>query len=191
MSVSLSESAMRGGKRPGAGRKPNRLKPIRMLALEPRDPRLARLSPEELRTLEVIARKLAAHPQDAPQNQMESNPAIETEVVQAVNFLIYSRSLRWTRTGLRPSFFGNDGTHWFGSQCRSSIQSSLYMASSGHAESQDSSTAHQSISLTCPHCGAKPKRDCFATSGGLTAIHIARIKAAAKLDSKKKSASTR
>jgi hypothetical protein len=65
----------RGGRRPGAGRKPNHLKPIRILSLEPRDPRLARLTPEELRMLEAIARKLAP---DAPQNQTESKPAIET-----------------------------------------------------------------------------------------------------------------
>jgi hypothetical protein len=64
----------RGGRRAGAGRKPNYLAPITMLALTPRDPRLSRLSPDELRTLEAIARKLAL---DTPHNQTESNTAIE------------------------------------------------------------------------------------------------------------------
>ena|SRR5713226_7545811 len=46
-----------------------------MLLLTPRDPRLAKLSPEELQTLEAIARKLAAPLPDTPQNQTESNLA--------------------------------------------------------------------------------------------------------------------
>jgi hypothetical protein len=73
----------RGGRRPGAGRKPNYLKPLGMLALPPRDPRLARLSPEELWTLEAIARKLALPAPDAPHNQIESNPAIEAVGVES------------------------------------------------------------------------------------------------------------
>lgn len=40
------------------------------------------------------------------------------------------------------------------------------------------------ISLKCPFCGAKPDQDqdCFTTSGGFAAIHVARIKAAARMD---------
>jgi hypothetical protein len=67
----------RGGRRPGAGRKPNLLRCVGMLARTPGDPRLPRLSPEELRTLEAIARKFAEPVPDAPQNQKESKPAIE------------------------------------------------------------------------------------------------------------------
>jgi hypothetical protein len=40
------------------------------------------------------------------------------------------------------------------------------------------------ISLVCPLCGAKPNRACETSSGGfLEQVHIARIKAAAKMDS--------
>jgi hypothetical protein len=59
----------RGGRRPGAGRKPNALKRLVIRAAD-----LIRLSPEELRALDAIARKLAP---DAPQNQKESNTAIK------------------------------------------------------------------------------------------------------------------
>jgi len=63
----------RGGKRPGAGRKPNHLKPIAIRAVD-----MARLSVEELRTLQAIAQKLAAPAPDAHQNQIESNTRPET-----------------------------------------------------------------------------------------------------------------
>jgi hypothetical protein len=66
----------RGGRRPGAGRKPNRL---RRLVISAGD--LLRLSPEELRTLKAIARKLAVPSPDASVNQKESNRAIEAGVV--------------------------------------------------------------------------------------------------------------
>jgi hypothetical protein len=39
---------------------------------------LARLSREEIQFLDAIARKLALPAPDAPQNQTESKPAIET-----------------------------------------------------------------------------------------------------------------
>jgi hypothetical protein len=62
----------RGGRRSGAGRKPNALKRFVIRAGD-----LARLSQEEIQFLDTIARKLAP---DAPQNQKESKPAIETTV---------------------------------------------------------------------------------------------------------------
>jgi hypothetical protein len=40
------------------------------------------------------------------------------------------------------------------------------------------------ISLDCPLCGAKPGHDCETTSGGFSAVHIDRIKAAARADKK-------
>ena len=67
----------RGGKRPGAGRKPNHLKPIAIRAVD-----MARLSVEELPTLQAIAQKLAAPAPDAHQNQIESKPAIEAVYVE-------------------------------------------------------------------------------------------------------------
>jgi hypothetical protein len=73
----------RGGRRIGAGSKPNYLAPIAMLALTPRDPRLSRLSPDELRTLEAIARKLAIPSPNASVNQTESKSAIEVEVMES------------------------------------------------------------------------------------------------------------
>ena len=42
------------------------------------------------------------------------------------------------------------------------------------------------ISLKCPFCGAKPKHDCFTSSGTFSAIHVARIKAAARMDKAKR-----
>jgi hypothetical protein len=42
------------------------------------------------------------------------------------------------------------------------------------------------ISIVCPFCGAKPGIDCETTSGGLSAVHILRIEAAARIDKKKK-----
>jgi hypothetical protein len=42
-----------------------------------RDPRLAALSPEELQALDSLTKKLALPAPDAPQNQIESKPAIE------------------------------------------------------------------------------------------------------------------
>ena len=62
----------RGGHRPGAGRKRNRLKRLVIRAGD-----LARLSGEEIRFLDAITRKLALPAPDAPQNQIESKPAAE------------------------------------------------------------------------------------------------------------------
>jgi hypothetical protein len=42
-----------------------------------RDPLLAALSPEELKALDGLTRKLALPARDGPQNQIESKPAIE------------------------------------------------------------------------------------------------------------------
>jgi len=42
------------------------------------------------------------------------------------------------------------------------------------------------MSLLCPTCMSMPGRDCITTSGGLAAIHVARIKAAALADKEKK-----
>jgi hypothetical protein len=67
----------RGGRRPGAGRKPSHLK---RLVIRGGD--LVKVSADELRTLEAIARKLAAASPDAPQNQTESKPAIEAVQVE-------------------------------------------------------------------------------------------------------------
>jgi hypothetical protein len=72
----------RGGRRPGAGRKPNNLK---QLALQPitaaeivarRHPQSAELTHEELGTLEAITKKLAEPAPDGLRNQKESNRAI-------------------------------------------------------------------------------------------------------------------
>jgi hypothetical protein len=43
------------------------------------------------------------------------------------------------------------------------------------------------MSLLCPTCMSMPGRDCITTSGGLAAIHVARIKTAALADMEKKS----
>jgi hypothetical protein len=67
----------RGGRRVGAGRKPN---PLRRLGIRRTD--LIRLSPDELRTLKAIARKLALPSPDTSVNQTESNRAIKAEVVR-------------------------------------------------------------------------------------------------------------
>jgi hypothetical protein len=40
------------------------------------------------------------------------------------------------------------------------------------------------ISLDCPLCGANPGHDCETTSGGFSAVHIDRIKAAARANKK-------
>lgn len=49
-----------------------------------RNPVLASLSQEELAQLDALTRKLAAPAQDAPHNQIESEPAIEAvEVVES------------------------------------------------------------------------------------------------------------
>ena len=37
------------------------------------------------------------------------------------------------------------------------------------------------ISVECPHCKAQPGRDCIADAGGFSAIHLARLQAAAVL----------
>jgi hypothetical protein len=71
----------RGGRRPGAGRKPNYLKRLAGAAvlLARRDPRLAALTEQEFHTLEGILRKLRIASPDDPQNQTESNTAIRNE----------------------------------------------------------------------------------------------------------------
>jgi hypothetical protein len=38
------------------------------------------------------------------------------------------------------------------------------------------------LALACPRCGAKIGKDCLTTSGGFSAMHVARIKAAALAD---------
>jgi hypothetical protein len=43
-------------------------------------------------------------------------------------------------------------------------------------------------SLVCPFCKAKPSRDCATSSAGFSIIHLARIKAAASVDNKRKRA---
>jgi hypothetical protein len=43
------------------------------------------------------------------------------------------------------------------------------------------------ISLRCPMCGAKPGHDCETTSGGFSAVHLVRLKAAARADKKNRS----
>ena len=72
----------RGGRRPGAGRKPNHFK---QLVLRPisaaeiiarRHSQSVQLTPEEWATLESITRKLAEPSPDGPRNQKESNRAI-------------------------------------------------------------------------------------------------------------------
>ena len=62
----------RGGSRPGAGRKPNRLKRFVIRAGD-----LVRLSQEEIQFLDAIARKLAVSAPGGPHNQIESNTAME------------------------------------------------------------------------------------------------------------------
>jgi len=42
------------------------------------------------------------------------------------------------------------------------------------------------MSLLCPTCTSLPGRHCITTSGGLAAVHFARIKAAAIGDKEKK-----
>ena len=71
----------RGGRRPGAGRKPNHLKRIVI-----RSGDLARLSQDEIRLLNGIAQKLATPVQDGPGNQIESKPAIEAEIVEESSY---------------------------------------------------------------------------------------------------------
>jgi hypothetical protein len=66
----------RGGRRPGAGRKPNHLKRLGIRYAD-----LIRLSKEDLKALDAIARKLAVPSPDASVNQTESKPAIEAVVV--------------------------------------------------------------------------------------------------------------
>jgi hypothetical protein len=38
------------------------------------------------------------------------------------------------------------------------------------------------LALACPRCGAKIGKDCLTTCGGFSAMHVARIKAAALAD---------
>jgi hypothetical protein len=42
------------------------------------------------------------------------------------------------------------------------------------------------ISLPCPLCSAKPGHDCETTSGGFAAVHLVRLKAAARAGKKNK-----
>jgi len=78
--MSEETTSRRGGRRPGAVRKPNYTKRLAGAAvlLAWRDPRLAALTEEEFHTLEGILRKLRTSSPDSPQNQTESNRAIET-----------------------------------------------------------------------------------------------------------------
>jgi hypothetical protein len=78
----------RGGRRPGAGRKPNYRK---QLALQPitageimarRHPQSAWLTSEESAALQSITRKLAEPSPDGPRNQKESNRAILATIRQ-------------------------------------------------------------------------------------------------------------
>jgi hypothetical protein len=48
-----------------------------------RDPHLAALSPEELKALDALTRKLALPAPDTPQNQIESKPVIEAIEVES------------------------------------------------------------------------------------------------------------
>jgi hypothetical protein len=41
-------------------------------------------------------------------------------------------------------------------------------------------------SLSCPYCGAKPKKDCQKSKGGFAQIHLARIRAAALVDTRER-----
>jgi hypothetical protein len=59
---------------------------------------MARLSVEELQTLEVIARKLSAPLPDAPQNQIESKPCVEAVEVESEAFSPSSRGTVLTST---------------------------------------------------------------------------------------------
>jgi hypothetical protein len=69
----------RGGRRPGAGRKPNYAKRLEEF-LARRDPRLAVLTELEARCLGAILRKLRIASLDGSQNQIESNTAIEAGI---------------------------------------------------------------------------------------------------------------
>lgn len=72
----------RGGRRPGAGRKPNHPKrlPQRPIGaaeiLARRHPQSEQLSPEEFAMLHFLTRKLAEPASDGSRNQKESNRAI-------------------------------------------------------------------------------------------------------------------
>jgi hypothetical protein len=44
------------------------------------------------------------------------------------------------------------------------------------------------MSLDCPFCEAKIGVDCAASSGGFSVVHIARVRAAAKIDRRKQNA---
>jgi hypothetical protein len=79
----------RGGRRPGAGRKPNYAKQLERAAklLERCDPRLAVLTELEARCLHSILRKVLAASPNAPQNQIESKPAIEVITVESGGLL--------------------------------------------------------------------------------------------------------
>ena len=82
MSAACNSEAIhrgRGGRRPGAGRKPNHLKslaqpPITVAEIVARrHPLSERLSPEELAMLHALTKKLAEPSPDGPRNQKESN----------------------------------------------------------------------------------------------------------------------
>jgi hypothetical protein len=72
-------TSRRGGRRPGAGRKPNYLKQLGRAVehIWRRDPRLGVLTELEARCLAAIVRKIRTARLDGPQNQIESNTAIE------------------------------------------------------------------------------------------------------------------
>jgi hypothetical protein len=81
----------RGGRRQGAGRKPNHLKrlpqqPIGAAEIVARrHPQSERLNPEELAMLHTLTKKLAESSPDGPRNQKESNrEAFESSVTSAV-----------------------------------------------------------------------------------------------------------
>lgn len=40
------------------------------------------------------------------------------------------------------------------------------------------------LTLTCPYCKAEPGHDCETSSGRFAVVHVARVKAAAVIDTK-------
>jgi hypothetical protein len=42
------------------------------------------------------------------------------------------------------------------------------------------------MSIGCPYCGAEPGRDCMTTKSGFAAVHVQRIKDAARINTKRK-----
>ena len=76
----------RGGRRPGAGRKPNLLKQLTLRPISAaeiiarRHPLSERLSPEELAMLHALTKKLGEPSPDASRNQKESNREVKSPV---------------------------------------------------------------------------------------------------------------